>query len=64
MDEANSKYIECISQGYAYGKLLGTNKIHFKNMTNLPQGRKSTYLRVVTSYQPTKEDPYQIIWTV
>ena len=32
--------------------------------SQLPLGRKATYLKIVTSYRPQKEDPYRIRFTL
>lgn len=41
----------------------GTNTIHFINHSELPVGRKPTYLRVVAEYKPNKEEKHRIRFT-
>ena len=52
-----------LAQGLASTALAGTNTIHFIKHTDLPTGRKATYLRVVATYKPTKKEPHRIRFT-
>ena len=36
----------------------------FLHLSKIPNGRKPTYLRIVSAYRPQKADPYRIRWTV
>jgi hypothetical protein len=47
-----------------YGNIKGTNTIFFIDPTKIPPGRKITYLRVVSAYQPEKSNPRRVRWTV
>ena len=38
--------------------------MEFIHWSQLPAGRKATYLRVVADYRPQKADPYRVRWTV
>ena len=58
--EGNSKEIVRSSQGRQDGSIKGTNTIYFMHPRVLPASRKSTYLRVVVLYRPTKVDPFRI----
>ena len=61
--KGNAKEIARLCHGRKNGA-KGTNTIVFKHPREIPPGRKPTYLRVVASYRPTKEDPFRIRWTV
>jgi hypothetical protein len=52
-----------LAQGLDSSDLEGTNTIHFIKHTDLPTGRKATYLRVVANYKPTKKEPHRIRFT-
>jgi hypothetical protein len=41
----------------------GTDTIHFIPHTDLPAGRKPTYLRVVAEYKPNKEEKHRVRFT-
>jgi Reverse transcriptase (RNA-dependent DNA polymerase) len=42
----------------------GSDTIRFVDIKTLPPGLKATYARIVSSYRPTKDDPYRIRLTV
>ena len=44
--------------------MTGSNTIHFIHSSQKPANRTATYLRIVSSYRPQKEDPYRIRFTV
>ncbi len=61
----NIKEIGRLTDGRVGGDdVIGTNTIFFIHPSQLPKGRKATYLRVCADYRPQKADPYQIRWTV
>lgn len=45
-------------------RLLESKTMRFIPASEVPQGKKATYVRVVAAYRPTKADPYRIRWTV
>jgi hypothetical protein len=60
--QGNTNEIGQITDGRV-GNKPGTGTMFFIRASAMPKGRKATYLRVVASYQPQKEDPYRIRWT-
>ena len=36
----------------------------FIKHSDIPKGRKPTYLRVVAAYRPEKDNPHRVRWTV
>ena len=60
----NAKEIARLCQGRKDGSYKGTNTIKFIHPNSIPKGRTPTYLRVVATFRPTKEDPYRIRWTI
>lgn len=59
---SNADKIGCLAQGY--GAIKGTNTIFFIHPSAIPNGRKATYLRVVSAVRPEKANPYRVRWTV
>jgi hypothetical protein len=43
---------------------MGTNTCFFVHRTNIPKGRKITYLRIVSADRPEKENPRRIRFTL
>ena len=60
--ESNCEEIGRLAQGYKQTK--GTNTIYFIPISAVPQGRKATYLRVVSAMRPEKVNPRRVRWTV
>jgi hypothetical protein len=52
-----------LAQGVLPHMPSGPDTIHFIPITNLPAGRKPTYLRVVAEYKPHKEEKYRVRFT-
>ena len=59
---SNAEEIGRLAQGY--GDIKGTNTIYFIPASAVPQGRKVTYVRVVSAMRPEKANPYRVRWTV
>ena len=59
---SNAEEIGRLAQGY--GTIKGTNTIFFIHPSQIPKGRKVTYLRVVSAFRPEKAQPFRIRWTV
>ena len=62
--QGNLNEIGRLTDGRIGKNIVATNTIRFIKLSALPAGRQPTYLRVVVSYRPQKEDPYRIRWTV
>jgi hypothetical protein len=60
--EACSEEIGRLAQGYK--KTDGTNTIHFISLSDIPAGRKATYLRNVVADRPQKAQTHRVRWTV
>jgi hypothetical protein len=61
----NDREIGRLTDGRVGGDdIKGTNTMEFIHWSQLPAGRKATYLRVVADYRPQKADPYRVRWTV
>ena len=58
---SNADEIGRLAQGY--GTVKGTNTMYFIRVTDIPHGRKATYLRVVSAFRPEKENPRRVRWT-
>ena len=58
------KEVTRLTQGRKQGDTPGTNTFFFIHPKTIPQGRMATYLRIVTSFQPQKEGPYHVSFTV
>ena len=52
---SNADEIGCLVKGH--GSIKETNTMHFIRVTDIPNGRKATYLRVVLAFRPKKEIP-------
>jgi len=59
---SNAEEIGRLAQGY--GSVKGTNTMFFIPVSQIPQGRKATYLRVVSAFRPEKSNPRRVRWTV
>jgi hypothetical protein len=59
--ELNAEEIGRLAQGY--GTIKGTNTMYFIKVTDMPKGRKATYLRVVAAMRPEKVNPRRVRWT-
>ena len=53
-----------LAQGRANTSITGTNTIHFIKHTDLPPGRKATYVRIVVDIRPQKAEPHRVRYTV
>ena len=62
--QANINEIGRLTDGRIGKNIVPTNTLQFIYLHEMPKGRKATYLRVVADYQPHKEDPNRIRWTV
>jgi hypothetical protein len=60
--QSNAEEIGRLAQGH--GTTKGTNTIVFIHPSQIPQGRKVTYLRVVSAFRPEKTNPRRVRWTV
>jgi hypothetical protein len=60
--EACSEEIGRLAQGYK--ETDGTNTIHFISLSDIPAGRKATYLRNVVADRPQKAQTRRVRWTV
>ena len=58
-----SNEIGRLAQGVLPHMPTGTDTIHFIEHTELPVGRKPTYLRVVAEYKPNKEEKHRVRFT-
>ena len=58
---SNADEIGRLAQGY--GTIKGTNTMFFIRVSDIPRGRKATYLRVVSAFRPEKENPRRVRWT-
>ena len=62
---ANNKEIARLAQGRAYRSIEGTNTtLLFKHPKSIPLERRPTYLQVLATYRPTKENKHHLLWTV
>jgi hypothetical protein len=61
-EESCSEEIGRLAQGYKC--ISGTNTIHFIKVDAIPPGRKATYLRLVVTDRPQKEQPRRVRFTV
>ncbi len=59
---SNADEIGRLAQGH--GEEKGTNTMFFIKVTDIPKGRKATYLRVVAALRPEKANPRRVRWTV
>ena len=59
---SNADEIGRLAQGH--GDQKGTNTMFFINVSDIPKGRKATYLRVVAALRPEKANPRRVRWTV
>jgi hypothetical protein len=62
--DANSDDSGRLAQGY--GKkhnIPGTNTMHFIHVTDIPKGRKATYLKIVAADKPDKAVNKRVRWT-
>ncbi len=59
-----SKEFARLCNGRKKDNTKATNSIRFKRPSELPKGKKATYLRICANYRPQKEDPYRIRFTV
>ena len=62
--DACSKEFARLCNGRQKDNTKGTNSIRFKKPSQLPPGKKATYLRICANYRPQKSDPYRIRFTV
>lgn len=62
--EGNTREIARLCHGRRKDNSKGSKTIRWLHPGNLSPGRVAKYLRVVSSYQPNKADPYRIRWTV
>ena len=62
--DACSKEFARLCNGRKKDNTKGTNSIRFKKPSQLPPGKKATYLRICANYRPQKSDPYRIRFTV
>ena len=53
-----------LAQGRTGTSIIGTDTIHFIPHTDLPAGRKATYLRIVVDVRPQKAEPNRVRFTV
>jgi hypothetical protein len=61
--EANADEIGRLAQGYKKRNIPGTDTMHFIHVTDIPKGRKPTYLKIVAADKPTKEITKRVRWT-
>ena len=59
-----SNEIGRLARGVHPQMMTDFNTIHFIHLSQKPSDRVATYLRIVASYRPQKEDPYRIRFTV
>ena len=59
-----SNEIGRLARGVYPQMMTGSNTIHFIHPNQKPPDRVATYLRIVSSFRPQKEDPCRIIFTV
>ena len=59
---SNAEEIGPLAQGH--GAQKGTNTMYCIKVSDIPKGRKATYLRVVAALRPEKENPRRVRWTV
>jgi hypothetical protein len=60
---ANANEIGNLAQGYLKRNIPGTDTIHFIYVTEIPKGRKATYLKIVAADKPDKAVPKRVRWT-
>jgi hypothetical protein len=56
--------IDRLAQGRAGTEIKGTKTIHFLRHTDIPAGRKATYVRIVVDIRPQKAEPNRVQFTV
>jgi hypothetical protein len=61
--EANADEIGRLAQGYAKHQIIGTDTMHFIYVTDIPKGRKATYLKIVAADKPDKAVTKRVRWT-
>ena len=59
-----SNEIGRLARGVHPQMMTRSNTLHFIHPTQKPTDRVATYLRIVSSFRPKKEDPYRICFTV
>ena len=63
-EAACAKEMGRLSQGLPPELPQGRNTIRFIRKADVPKGRKVTYLRIVSTYRPTKVDKHRVRFTV
>ena len=63
-ENSNSDEIGRLAQGRLPNMPNGTNTMHFIHASQIPKGRKATYLRIVCTDRPQKVEIRRVRWTV
>ena len=63
-NKSNTNEISHLAQGLTGSTIKGNTTIHFIPHSNMPDGRRFTYLNIVVDFSPPKADPNRTCWTV